>query len=57
MIIDIPDEYTVSQKDFENMTIELAKLLMFFASRARGRVIVQKDPDAKTVTIKREASD
>ena len=57
MIIDVPDEYSVSQKDFETMTVELAKLLMLFCSRSRFKIIIQSDPDKGKVTIKREASE
>lgn len=57
MIIEVPDEYNVSQKDFKTMTVELAKLLMFFCSGVRGKLIIEKEPDTGTVTIKREASE
>ena len=57
MIIDVPDEYTVSEKDFDTMTVELARLLMLFCSRSRFKIIFQSDPDTGNVTVKREASD
>lgn len=51
MIVEIPDSFTMNRSDFDAMTTGLAKMLMFFCTRERYKIIVENDPESGTVKV------
>ena len=56
MIVEIPDSFTMNRADFDTMTTGLAKMLMFFCTRERYKVIVENDPESGTVKVTQEVT-
>lgn len=54
MFIEIPDEFEVTTKDFEAMTLVLAKFLMALCTREPYRIYMENDPANGKFKVKKE---